>query len=68
MITIADIDSTIGGALGNTHGSCLPLASKIASLPYISHVFYGFPIVETGLKATVKYYFIIIFIKYFFVK
>ena len=29
IITNAAIFSTIGGALGNTHGSCLPLAYKI---------------------------------------
>ena len=47
--------STIGGALGKTQGSCLPLASKITSFPSKSQVYWGKPIVETGLKATLKY-------------
>lgn len=49
------MESTIGGALGKTHGSWRPFASNITSFPSISHVFYGSPIVETGLKATLKY-------------
>ena len=31
IITIFAIASTIGGALGKTQGSCLPLASNITS-------------------------------------
>jgi len=47
--------STIGGALGRIHGSCLPFASRIIFSPYKLQVFYGNPMVETGLKATLKY-------------
>lgn len=54
---MAAIDSTIGGALGNMQGSCLPFAFKTISTPSISTVFWSTPIVDTGLKATRKYMF-----------
>ena len=53
------IASTIGGALGKTHGSCLPLASKIIGFPIKSHVSYGLPIVDTGLNGTRKYFYLL---------
>ena len=54
-ITIAAIDSTIGTALGTTHGSCLPLAFIVVLLPLLSTVSCSFIIVATGLNATLKY-------------
>ena len=52
---MAAIASTIGEALGKMQGSCLPFSSKRHSLPIKSTVFCCLPIVETGLKATLKY-------------
>jgi len=41
-------------ALGNTQGSCLPFACKICLFLSKSYVFWFFPIVDTGLIATLK--------------
>ena len=49
--TRATIESTIGTALGKTHGSCRPLALINTSLPSALTVFCYFPIVAVGLKA-----------------
>ncbi len=44
--------STIGTALGNTHGSCRPLPRIVVSSPVLVTVFCSLPIVDVGLKAT----------------
>lgn len=54
IITKAAILSTIGGALGSTHGSCLPFVSNIIDFPSNVCVYCGNPILDTGLKATLK--------------
>jgi hypothetical protein len=54
MITIAAIQSTIGGALGSTQGSCLPFAYRLMRSPFKLLVIWVFEIVETGLNAILK--------------
>lgn len=51
-MTIAAILSTIGGALGSTQGSCLPFVYKVIDFPFKSWVYWGNPMLDTGLKAT----------------
>ncbi len=41
----------MGTALGNTQGSCLPLAAKTVSSPVLVTVRCSLPIVAVGLKA-----------------
>ena len=53
-MVMAAIASTIGTALGSTHGSCRPLALRIVSLPSLSTVGCSMSTVATGLKATLK--------------
>ena len=50
--TRATIDSTIGTALGNTQGSCLPLAANVVASPRALMVCCSLRIVAVGLKAT----------------
>ena len=52
--TFAAIDSTIGTALGTTHGSCLPFPLMVIFLFLSLILFWSFIIVDTGLKATLK--------------
>ena len=49
--TIATIASTIGTALGTTHGSWRPLALKFTSCPSLLTVLWFCEMVEVGLKA-----------------
>lgn len=48
------MQSTIGGALGSTQGSCLPFAYRFISYPFKLLVIWVLEIVDTGLKATLK--------------
>lgn len=48
------IASTIGTALGNTHGSCLPPIDILVLLKESSTLFCSLCIDEIGLKATLK--------------
>lgn len=57
IITSNAIASTIGTALGTTHGSCLPLAANVPGVPSYVAVCCGNEIVAGGLKATLKYIF-----------
>ena len=52
--TNAAIDSIIGIALGNTHGSCLPVALSEDLFPSKSQVICSLDIVDTGFIATLK--------------
>ena len=53
-MVIAAMASTMGTALGNTHGSCLPLAFMVVSTPSMFTVCCSINRVATGLKATLK--------------
>ena len=53
-MTIAAIASTMGTALGNTHGSCLPCTRNVVSFPSLSIVACSWSNVATGLNATLK--------------
>ena len=54
-MVMAAIASTIGTALGSTHGSWRPLALRIVSFPSLSTVGCSMSTVATGLNATLKY-------------
>ena len=47
---MAAMDSTMGTALGKTHGSCRPRAVKVVAFPSISTVSCSVRMVATGLK------------------
>ena len=50
----ATSESTTGGALGTTHGSCLPFGLIVTSLLSLSTVFCSLSKVAMGLNATLK--------------
>ena len=54
MMTSAAMVSTIGTALGTTHGSCRPLAAKTPVVPSYVAVVCGKLIVAGLLNATLK--------------